>query len=295
MEVKEYRDAQAFLEDYEAVMLEQEAVSQLVLYSAYHSFQNQTVQNDNANIDNTAVFGAVTEDDKVILLFADVIPYNLDVYVVKQEKASPASAALADYLGKNHIAVNGIVAVNDVCSGFMEVYKKLAGISFRKKLGIDIMELRKVNELIPIEGSHRLADPSEAKLVAEWMIEFQMESLESEMDYEAALKRAEKLINEKKIYFYEDMEQKVVTMAVAARKLVHGTAITYIFTPEEHRGKGYAAANIFYLSKELLEQNNDFCTVFVDKKNPLSGRAYEKVGYKTVGDIYEYNIIPKEI
>jgi GNAT superfamily N-acetyltransferase len=242
------------------------------------------------------MYGAVLDDQETVsLLFCNVLPYNLSIYTVKQDNIVQSSEALAEYLGGCHITVNGIYARQDVCLNFMEEYKKHIKCSFAERLGIDILELREINELTPIEGLHRLADPKEAKLVAEWMIEFQMESLASEMDYEAALDRTIKLIHEKKIYVYENSEQKVVTMAVAARKLAHGTAITYIFTPEEFRGKGYAAANIYYLSKELLEQNNQFCTLFVDKKNPLSSRAYEKVGYKTVGDIYEYKAIPKEI
>jgi predicted GNAT family acetyltransferase len=32
----------------------------------------------------------------------------------------------------------------------------------------------------------------------------------------------------------------------------------------------------------------------VDKKNPLSNRAYEKVGYKVIEDNFEYKIIPLE-
>jgi predicted GNAT family acetyltransferase len=127
------------------------------------------------------------------------------------------------------------------------------------------------------------------------MIEFQMEARASEMDYEAALNRANTLIENKKIYFYENLDHKVVTMAVAARELVHGIAITYVYTPEEFRGKGYAAANMYYLSKEMLEKGYEFCTLFVDKKNPLSGRAYEKVGFKTQEDNYEYKVIPAEV
>jgi predicted GNAT family acetyltransferase len=83
-------------------------------------------------------------------------------------------------------------------------------------------------------------------------------------------------------------------MAVITRKLPHGTAIAYVYTPEEYRGKGYAAANMYYLSKKLLEQGGEFCTLFVDKKNPLSNRAYEKVGYKILEDSYEYRIVPAE-
>lgn len=287
MIVKEYKSARAFLDDYEKTLLENEAVSQLVLYAAYHSCQDE--------IQEKTMFGAVVEEQEIYLLFANVMPYDLVIYASKPDDVLMPSVILADCFGNNHVAINGIIANNNICQSFIEEYKKYFTCNFMEKLGMDIMEIREVNEIKPIEGTYRLALPEEAKLAAQWMIEFQMEKLTSEMDYEAALQRALELIEESKIHFYTDYDKNVVTMAVAARKLVHGTAITYVFTPEEYRGKGYAAANIYYLSKELLEQGNDFCTLFIDKKNLLSNRAYEKVGYKVIGENYEYKMDPVEI
>jgi predicted GNAT family acetyltransferase len=284
MRIQEYKSARTFLEAYEALLLEKETASQLLLYVAW---QNSQLEETEKNI-----FGAVIEETDTILLFCNIVPYDLLIYTVKQENTTLASAALADYFGSRLIIIHGIVAEQIVCQGFMEQYKKHIDCGFTQKMGMDILELRELIELKPAEGTYRPALPEEAKLVAEWMIEFQVEALTSEIDYEAALQKAEKQIKEGKIHFYENEERKVVSMAIAARKLAHGTTITYIYTPEEYRGKGFAAANIYYLSKELLAQENEFCSLFVDKQNPLSARAYEKIGYKIIGACYEYTAIP---
>jgi ribosomal protein S18 acetylase RimI-like enzyme len=286
MVVKEYGNAQAFLEDNEAILLEREAVSQLILYNAYKSRKQPE--------EYKGMFGAVLEEDKTSLLFCNILPHSLVIFVAQADNVTPSCLALVDYMGNSKININGIIARHDVCLSFIDRYKRHVNCTFTEKLGMDIMEIRKVNDIKPVDGTHRLALPEEAKLVADWMIEFQLEALTSEMDYEAALKKAVLNIEENRIYLYEDSEHTVVSMAVAARELVHGIAITYVFTPEEYRGKGYAAANMYYLSKELLEKGYQFCTLFVDKKNPLSNRAYEKVGYKILEDNYEYNMIPIE-
>lgn len=286
MIVKEYDRAHKFLEDYEAELIEREAVSQMILYNAY--------QSRNDNIIGKGIFGAVTANDKAILLFCNLVPHNLVIYVVNQENAVAAAALLADHFGEYHITIHGIHARNDICLSFIEHYKKHISCTFAEKLGMEIMEIRKVNDIKPAEGSQRLATSEDAKLIADWMIEFQIEALTSELDYEAALKKANKYIDEGRIYLYENSEHHVVSMAVAARKLLHGMVITYVFTPEQYRGKGYAAANMYYLSRELLDQGYEFCTLFVDKKNVLSNRAYEKVGYVILEDIYEYKVIPSE-
>ncbi len=287
MIVKEYDNAQAFLDDNEAALLEQEAVSQLILYNAY--------QNLTAIGCKSCLFGIVQEEEKNWLYFCNVAPYKLAVYSAIQEDLNEAVSVLAEYLGNNHIVISGIDARYDICQEFMEQYKKQIPCTFVHKMGVDIMEIREVNEINAVDGLHRTAVLEEDKIITDWMIQYHIEALDSEMDYEAALKKADRLISEGRIYVYENMEQNIVSMAAASRELVHGIAITYLFTPEEFRGKGYAASNIYYLSKELLEQGYEFCTLFVDKKNPVSAKAYEKVGYQIVGDNYEYIAIPAEM
>lgn len=284
MIVKEYDSVEIFLEEYEPVLLKREAVSQLLLHSAYQNRYNRMTE--------IGMFGAVLEGDEPVLLFCNLFSFNLLVYAACQENVLSAAIALGKYFASHHISFAGIIARHDICQAFIERYKKLNVGNFVEKLGMDIMEIRKVNDIIPTEGFWRLAAAEEEKLLADWMIEFQIEALASELDYEAALQKVQKYIEKQAVYVYENEEHQVVTMAVATRKLKHGTSIAYVFTPEEFRGKGYAAANMYYLSKHLLEQGNDFCTLFVDKKNPLSNRAYEKVGYNTLEDSYEYKLLP---
>ena len=285
MVVKEYENAQAYLNDYEASLMENEAVSQLILYDAY---QNRTTPSS-----ETCRFGVVLDEDKVLLHYCNVAPHNLEIYAQNKGKdiIGPAGALLADYMIGNHIPIAGINAKHEICLAFIEQYRKSVNCTFMEKLGMDIMEIREVNDIKPMEGKHRLATADEVKLVTDWMISFQLEALANEINYENALEKAARLIKESKLHVYEDSEQKIVTMAAATRKLVNGVAIHYVYTPEEYRGKGYAAANIYFMSKEMLEQGNEFCTLFVDRKNPVSTRAYEKVGYQILEDNYEYKLV----
>ena len=284
MVVKEYLNAQNFLADHEATLLEREAVSQLILYTAY--------QKRKSSIDEGGLFGAITDENKAVLLFSNILPSNLIIYIADQEKAFQAANDLGEHFANNNIVINGITARNDVCQNFMEQYKNHSGSNFIEKLGMNIMEIREVNEIKPTEGIQRLATEEDVKHITDWMIEFQIEALMSELDYEAALQRASELIEENKIYVYEDSEKNMVTMAAITRELIHGVAISYVYTPEEFRGRGYAATNIYYLSKEQLSKGREFCTLFVDKNNPLSSRAYEKVGYHILEDCFEYLLLP---
>lgn len=286
MFVKEYNNAQAFLDDNEEVLLRDEAVSQLILYNAYQNLTELTNKN--------RMFGTVQGEEKVYLYFCNVAPYKLVIYTEKDTFYEEAVITLAEHFGHNHIIISGMNARYDICQVFIEEYSRHIPCTFVEKSGVDIMEIRSVNDVVVVEGTQRYAEADEAMFIADWIIQFHIESFDSEMDYEAALNKAKQLIEEERVYVYENNEQTVVNMAVASRDLVNGVAITYVYTPEEFRGIGYAASNIYNLSKKLLDEGYKFCTLFVDKKNPIMARSYEKVGYYTVGDNYEYVVIPNE-
>lgn len=286
MVAKNYDNAREFLTKYEPILIEKEQVSQLILDTAYQSI--------NTSPKEWNLFGAIEENEEAQLFYCIKEPHNLIMYAPGQDKSMEASLVLADFFGSSHIILYDMNARPDICQSFITRYKKQKDCTFIQSMESVIMEVRKVNDIKPIEGLQRLAFQEEAKLITDWMIRFQLETLASEMDYEDALKKANVLIKEGKVYFYLNSENKVVTMAVAVRKIVHGMTIGYVFTPEEYRGKGYAAANLYFLSKALLEQGYEFCTLFADKKNPLTNRAYEKIGYKNLEEHYKFSVIQKE-
>lgn len=283
MIIKQYENAEIFLRNYESILLEKEAVSQTLLYEAGKS--RDVLES------SVSRYGAVLHLDEVHLLFTVTKSGELILYCVRLDREEEASAVLAGYLGNAHILISGLSGKPLVCRHFIEHYSSYVKATFLRGLETEIMELRQVNGIRPVPGHQRLALPEEAKLTADWLIRFQIEAMIDETDYEEALSRAKRLIDRGELYLYENVEKQAVSMAAVSRKLVHGIVVTYVFTPEEHRGNGYAAANIYYLSKALLEQGYDFCTLFADKRNLLSNRAYEKVGYKVLEDYCEYKVL----
>jgi len=284
MKVKVYENAETYLADNETVLLENETVSQLVLYNAYLSRQGDG--NDGI------LLGVVKDNDKIILHFSNIPDANLAVYVQNSEgDIREAAKVLAYYMADNRISMGGINAKQEVCEAFIDEYRKKVKCTFVERMAVDIMEIRQVNEIRPAEGRTRLALPHEVKMLTDWLIQFQIEALAKEIDYESALNKISRMIDNNRLYVFEDNKENAVSMAAATRNLAHGIAISYVYTPEEYRGFGYAATNIYNISKKYLDEGYEFCTLFVDKKNMISRRAYEKVGYRMIDEMYEYKLL----
>ena len=67
-----------------------------------------------------------------------------------------------------------------------------------------------------------------------------------------------------------------------------GIRVGPVYTPPEHRRRGYAKTLVAALSRWLLEQGHRGCFLFTDLANPTSNRIYTDIGYERVCDALEF-------
>ena len=70
-----------------------------------------------------------------------------------------------------------------------------------------------------------------------------------------------------------------VSMASATGPTPNGIRVNGVYTPPEHRGRGYATACVAALSARLLAEGRRFCFLFTDAANPTSNAIYQRIGY----------------
>jgi predicted GNAT family acetyltransferase len=66
------------------------------------------------------------------------------------------------------------------------------------------------------------------------------------------------------------------------------TRISAVYTPPEHRGRGYATANVAAISQHALDGGASACMLYTNAANPISNKIYQRVGYRPVGDWQEW-------
>jgi predicted GNAT family acetyltransferase len=62
-----------------------------------------------------------------------------------------------------------------------------------------------------------------------------------------------------------------------------------VYTPAEHRRRGYGAAVTAAITAELLEVA-DVVMLFTDAANPTSNGVYERLGYRVVGEVVDLDV-----
>lgn len=273
MEQKLYPTPGQFLADNQAFLLENEALVQLNFGNA-SAHQAETCHPG-------MLFGRYQEAGEMALLFGNTLPWNICLNAPREDARSMRAAAeLARYLRESNTEIKGVTARGDLSQAFREAY----GGTFRTRTAMDIMVLRQLQSPPAVPGRVRKATLEDLPLVLGWLCAFSWEVLHEETTLEKQREVFGPRVESGKTYLFETPEGAVVSMATVCRDLPHGACINAVYTPPQHRGRGYCQNTVAAACREKLAQGKQYCTLFVDKKNPISNRVYEKLGFRVEED-----------
>jgi len=282
MKVVIYDKVEDFLNINEEILLKKEALNQLILFNAY--------TNRDKDINKDILFGRVEDRYGISLIFCNVSPYNLLIHNLKEE-VNDSIKVLVDYIIENKIDISGINASKKICEKFIEYYKEKTKCKFHERLAMDVMELRKLNQIILPKGYFREAIEKDLDLIIDWHIKFAKEALNEDIAVESFIERLATRIRNGAMYIFEDENHVPVSMAAFTKQLKKGISVSLVYSDARKRGMGYGVAVVYNLSKLYLERGSEFCSLFVDKRNPVSNGVYTKIGYKIIEDNFDYRIV----
>lgn len=289
MEIKCYKTPGDFLQDNREFLQRFEAASQLNLGNA-QAHRDEPCHRDELCAPEL-LFGRCEEEGRGVLLFGNTPPWNLCLNAIPGDvSALSAAVLLAEYLRRERIELRGITASRPLCDAFAFAY----GGRFQLHTAMDIMVLTELIEPPAVSGQVRKAALSDLDTVTDWGCAFTEECLREKPDREKLLETFRGFVENEKLYVLEGGEGKLLSMAVSNRKLPHGWGVSWVYTPLEQRGKGYCQNTVAALCGEKLKSGAEYITLFVDKANPCSNRAYSKIGFRVLEDSCDYRLEPEE-
>ncbi len=269
-----------FLRDNHTFLEEHEALCQLNRGNA------QTSQDKPCGPE--LLFGRYEQDGRPVLLFGSALPWNLCLNAPSDTAplSAQAAAELAGWLRKEKLPIAGVTGREDLCQAFMGAY----GGEFTQRSAMDIMMLTELIEPPVVPGTIRRAGEKDLETICQWVHAFYQEALHEEADPEGVRQRNQERIQKGETLVLELPGGDLASMAHTSRETERGIAISGVYTPPEHRGHGYCQATVGALCREQLARGKDYCTLFVDRKNPISNRVYRKIGFDVLEDCSEYRL-----
>lgn len=280
MTLKLYGTPGDFLEENRGYLEANEAVTQLNRGNAQ--------ANATADCHPGLLFGRYEQAGQVLLLFGHTAPWNLCLNAppAAGEAAGMAAAALAGYLRERGEEIAGVTGGEHLCAPFIKAY----GGSFRLQSAMDIMILERLVEPPPVAGRVRKAVPADTETIARWMCCFMAEALQEECELARRLETDGVRIAEGKVWVMEDSNGQLVSTARTSRETPSGVCVSAVYTPPEYRGQGYCQNTVATLCREVLAGGRRFCSLFVNRQNPISNRVYRKIGFTVWEDCSQYKL-----
>jgi predicted GNAT family acetyltransferase len=147
-----------------------------------------------------------------------------------------------------------------------------------------------LEEVVPpspvASGELRLAGKRDFETLVDWLNRFATETGIGAVNVASFV---ESHIINKTVFLWED-DGAPVTSALYSGKTPRGVRIGFVYTPEQHRRRGYASACVAAVSQRALDNGNHFCCLYTDLSNPTSNDIYQRVGYVPVSDVVDYEI-----
>ncbi|WP_042143990.1 GNAT family N-acetyltransferase [Paucisalibacillus sp. EB02] len=264
-----------YLERVEDLLLQQEANNNLMLGLLERGKNNIGVFTDGIRL------GIVEENGEPIYAFMQTPPNKWILPKVKHQHEH-AIQAVVQFLFQNKYPVPGVIGPSELVDEFVGLWKELTGKIENIHMKQLIYQLDEVKVKPDPKGKLIQGTDEHLSNVREWLQHFG-EQANMEIAKTQADSMARSYIQKGSIYLWES-EGELVSMVNNSRRTRNGASVNAVFTPDEHKRKGYATSVVAALSQKLLDEGAKFCNLYTDLSNPTSNSIYKKIGYYVVGD-----------
>lgn len=143
-------------------------------------------------------------------------------------------------------------------------------------------ELRQLTPASQLPGQARLARQADLELVTLWGNAFIREAFDEReqarnLGAAAGLQRCQAADD---LTLWVDPAGTPVSMAAINRRTPRSACVSWVYTPPEARGHGYASAVVAALTERELSRGAEWVSLFTNADNPVSNRIYRRLGYR---------------
>lgn len=259
----------------------------LYLYLEQYPFSNYEILQSLVSLrENSRKYGELLEclivEKKGIIQVTTlrVIPYNI---MISHLSDLNAITALVKYMGSEDIQIPGVFGPSEVSAFFAKEWEKSNKESFQTSDESWFFLLDRLLQLPTNIGNIVIATKEHEDLLNRWsdaaVLELIPDSPRSFL--ESARKNLSIRLRDNKVFILM-VNKNIVSMGAITGRYRDMQFINDIFTPPEHRCKGYATELCTRLVQRIKKDNNNrpVLTVFVSNEKAI--RIYKKIGFKRI-------------
>ena len=219
----------------------------------------------------------VQDTDGLVGVALRTPPFELLVSALSAE----AAVAIADVLAGHDLP--GVRGIEAGTSAFVPAWCARTGAHAERTMAQRMYQLDTVIPPVGVPGRLRPATGDDAPLAAAWSHAFHDEAIGAGHVSSVRDDRIHGWVAQGIVWLW-DVDGTPVSMAMARPSAVLLPRVSLVYTPPEHRRRGYGAAGVAALSQHLLDTGARGCMLFTDLANPTSNSVYQRIGYRPAAD-----------
>ncbi len=269
MKVIEYSDAAAFLERTRSFLESDQALYGMVLGVAERLLEGHRYGTPDP------WFAVVEEGPYLRAVVTHTAPRPLMVACAELEAITP----LVKHMQETGRELNGVVGPADTVPFISGRWAHIHGIEQHVKMNLRLFCLDKVvPPSDPAAGEMVNATAGDLTWLDAWTDGFITDCHLPPND-PGLPSPAVNLIEKDCLFLWKD-ETGPKAMAAFNRETPDSYSVSWVYTPRESRGKGYASALVAAVSQHALDSGKKFTSLYTDLANPTSNKIYQEVGYR---------------
>lgn len=230
----------------------------------------------------------VEEDGAVVAAALRTPPHNLVL-----SAAPPAAIELIARDLDRAGGTPGVLGPSAAARAFARAWEEVTGAAPGAVVAERVYQLDAVVPVTGVAGSLERATAADRGLLVDWLVRFTVEAL-GPAD-RASLERTvdARLGSPAAGYFLWRVDREPTCLAARSGPTPSGIRIGPVYTPPEHRRKGYGSACTAALSQLCLDGGRRMCFLFTDLANSTSNAIYQAIGYRPVCDFHQIELVPR--
>lgn len=222
---------------------------------------------------------------------APFAPYPL--FLLVPDEAATELARVLHARGEQVGGVNGALPAARTCATELA---RLQGVAADTTMHTRLHEAATVVPPEPAPGRLRPVRDDEADLALAWFGEFARDADEqagrapgSFHDMAEDLDGIRRRIAEERLWFWVVDDDWPVHLTGHNLPAFGAARVGPVYTPKQHRGRGYAGNAVAEVTRRLLDGGSRVC-LYTDQANPTSNQLYAALGFRPVVDMVEMTV-----
>jgi GNAT superfamily N-acetyltransferase len=233
---------------------------------------------------STPAFWWTTEGDDVVGAASWTPPWNVLVSALPPAAGPDLAAAVSARAQSLGVRPGGVNGPADSAHAVASALSSATGRALGRVRSMLLHELDDPQEVATPSGVRRSATAADVPLLTAWLDAF---SAEVETYAGDSSRTARRMVRDNAFEMWIDAGQPMCVVGHHA-PVGHVVRIGPVYTPPEHRGRGYARRLTYEVSvAALAEPGVHRCMLFTDADNPVSNSIYRQAGYVPRGQHVE--------